>query len=140
MSIKTKSLSDTVDKYGKNTATAAPYYTKGIENPKRECIASAIAAEPLYEQGVQEAISRKGFSAGLSKVSESEWKAASSGKGAARYPGGCRAGLARFSKGMGPVLSHMQGIELPPPGTRGSPANIQRAVMFMQEMAKFRTG
>jgi len=140
MPIKTKSLADTVDKWGKNTSTAGPYYTKGVENPKRPCIESAKAAEELYNSGVIEAISRGAFGKGLSKVSESDWKDAASGKGASRYPAGCKAGQPKFSKGMGPVLSHMQSIDLPPAGTRGSPDNIQRAVTFMTEMAKFRTG
>jgi hypothetical protein len=140
MAIKTKSLADTADKYGKNTSTAGPYYSKGIENPRRPCIESAKAAEELYNAGVMDAISRGGFGKGLAKVSEADWKDAASGKGASRYPGGCKAAIPKYTKGMGPVLSHMQSIDLPPPGTRGSPANIQRAVTFMEEMAKFRTG
>jgi hypothetical protein len=140
MGIVTKSLSATVDKWGKNTSTAGPYYTSGVESPKRPCIESAKAAEPLYVQGVQDGISRGAFGKGLAKVSESDWKEAAVSKGASRYPAGCRAAAPKFTKAMGPVLSHMQGITLPPPGTRGSPANIQRAVTFMEEMAKFRTG
>jgi hypothetical protein len=140
MGIKTKSLSDTTEKYVKNTSTAGSYYQKGIENPRRPCIESAKAAEPLYEEGVAAAIARKGFSAGLDKVSETDWKNAAISKGVSRYPTGCKLSKDKYNKSMGEVLSHMSGIDLPPKGTRGSPANIARSVAFQEEMAKFRTG
>lgn len=140
MAIQTKSLSATTEKWQRRAGVASDDYKKGVQSPKRPWQASTKAAEELYEAGVQESIGRKGFGAGVGRVSDSEWKDAAVQKGAKNYAPGVRYGVPKYSKRMGPVLAHMQTITLPAPGARGSPANIERSSTFQREMAKFRTG
>lgn len=140
MAIQTKSLADTVKKWKTNAGAASSFYQEGVLKPKRPWQESTIAAEENYEAGVQAAISDKRFGKGVRGSSNAEWQKMASVKGTRNYPGGVRDGESKYTKEMGPVLSYMQGITLPPPGMRGSRQNIDRSVHFQEEMAKFRTG
>lgn len=140
MALKVKSAAEAGEKFGRKAPGAVPDYIKGIENPKRDWQTSTLAAEPIYETATQEAIADKRFGKGVRRTSDAEHKAASVGKGASRYPQGIREAVPKYVERIAPVLAHMERITLPPPGPRGSPANIARSVAFQEQMAKFRTG
>lgn len=140
MPIRVKSAEASAKKWVERAAVAVGDYKEGIDKPKREWQAATKASEAVYVDAVTAAIGRGAFGKGVDASSDAEWKKMAQGKGAANYPRGVRDGAPKYRSKMGPVLSHMSGIDLPPPGMRGSPANIARSVAFQTEMAKFRTG
>lgn len=140
MALKVRSASEATEEWARAAPLSVPKYIRGIKSPKRDWQAATKAAEPLFEAGVQAAIARKAFGKGVDESSDSEWEEMALSKGATNYPGGIRAGKTKYSRKIAPVLSHMERIDLPPPGVRGSPANIARSVAFQEQMAKYRTG
>ena len=139
MALKVKSAAEAGEKLGRRAPGAVPDYVKGIKSPKRPWQESTLAAEDIYDGAVTAAIADKRFGKGVRGSSNAEHQAMSIGKGAARYPSGIREAIPKYVRKMGPVLTHMAAITLPPPGPRGSPANIARSSHFQAEMAKFRT-
>ena len=140
MALKVKSAAEAAEKLGRKAPAAVTDYVKGIKSPKRPWQESTLAAEEIYDGAVTASIAAKRFGKGVRDSSNAEHQAMSVSKGAARYPGGISLGLPKYIRKMGPVLTYMAGITLPPRGARGSPANIARSSAFQEQMAKFRTG
>ena len=140
MALKVKSAAEAGEKFGRKAPGAVTDYVKGIKNPKRPWQESTLSSEPIYDGAVTAAIADKRFAKGVRSSSNAEHQAMSIGKGATRYPQGVSLAVPKYISRMGPVLSHMAGITLPPSGARGSQLNIARSVAFQTEMAKFRTG
>lgn len=140
MPIKVRSAAEAVAEWIRVAPGAVPKYVRGIKTPKRNWHAATKAAKDIYVAAIQAAIARNAFGKGVDESSDAEWEEMALTKGATNYPGGIMAGKEKYGRKIVPVLAHMERIDLPPPGARGSPEQIARAVKFMQEMAKYRTG
>lgn len=126
MAIPTKALAVAAARFQRNTSSAGPSYEEGIRGPRRSQNAAAIAAEPLYEQGVTAAIGRKAFGKGLRAAGEQAWVDGATTKGVPRYPGGVAAAIPKYERRFAPFLSLIAGLTLPARAPAGDPRNIQR--------------
>lgn len=140
MPIKVRSADEAMKEWERVAPGAVPKYVRGIKSPKRNWHAATRAAKEIYVAAIQAAIARDAFGKGVDDSSDAEWEEMALTKGATNYPGGIRAGVVKYGRKIAPVLAHMERIDLPPKGARGSPEQIARSVKFQQEMAKYRTG
>lgn len=110
--VETKSLADTKAAWEAAIGRVPEAYKRGVEGTSN-VIEKSKAAEDLWAARVQEAASRRAREAGLADVSDADWKKAAIEKGAARIGAGMNASKEKFGRGMGEVLSTLQGVSLP---------------------------
>lgn len=121
------------EKWRTNAGRAGSDYAYGVLHPKRAWEPAAKEAERAYEQGVQAAIGRKAWGKGLSGKGE-KWGRNTAGKGASNYPTGIAAAGEDYDKGFGPYRSVIAGLNLPPRGPAGDPANLRRVEMVAKAL------
>ena len=113
--------------YERAIPQAGTNYKAGVERATN-VIEKSIAAEQNYVQGIQDAISNNRRVKGLQKTSTADWKSKASTLGATRIGPGMSANTAKYERGMGEVISVLQGITLPP-RTADPIANVQNRVI-----------
>lgn len=123
---KTKGVSNTVDKWQRRAAVAAPDYQNGVMNPRVPWDQAAKAGEANYRAAVTQAASEGRFGKGISRVGNDKWVKGATQKGPARFVEGVNVGAPNFQDRINTVLSTIEGVTLPPRGPKGSPANYQR--------------
>lgn len=138
--MNTKSLSASTTKWSGNASNAGQAYSDGVNAPRRPWAAATQAAETNYEQGVTASIARKAFGKGVANAGDATWKDRASTLGAGRFASGVLASENNYSKGFAPYLSVISGLSLPPRGSKGSPANLQRVAVVANALRKQKTG
>ena len=123
---KVRSLSYIVQKYTRVTPGKAREYEEGVKNPKKVWEEETKAAAPAWEQGVQDAIERGAFPAGVELAGQSTYVNMALKKGVRRYPDGVRLGVDKYQKNFAPYREVIEATELPPRKAKGDPANIER--------------
>lgn len=115
-------------KWQQRASAATSAYTSGAQNPKADWATATAAAEPNYDAGVQQAISRKAFSNGAKKAGTASWQAGITNKGATRYGPGVTLGQNKYATDIAPYLQTISSTltTLPARGPSGSAQNIQR--------------
>ena len=111
--VDTKSLDQTQKNWEASHGRVPEAYSAGVRGAK-DVIAKGVAAEPLYAQKVQEAISAGRRAKKLAEVSDEQWRQAALEKGAARIATGMAASKQKFNSGMAKVLSTIQGVTIAP--------------------------
>lgn len=135
--VETKSLEQTRKSWEESHGRVPAAYQAGVQ-AARDVIAKGVAAEQLYAQRVQEAISSQRRANNLSKISDEDWRKAAREKGAARIATGMAASKEKFAKGMGEVLSVIQGTTIAP-RTADPMANVDNRVKpIVANLAKMR--
>lgn len=111
--VDTKPLATVTSNYESSIARVPTNYKTGVQGAQN-VIAKGVAAEELYAAKTQEAIASKRRATNLAKVTDAEWKAAASDKGARRIGEGMTKSLPKFNKGISEVLGVIQGVEIAP--------------------------
>ena len=137
--VETKPLEDVVSKWKGRAAVSEPEYRKGITRA-RDWQGKTAAAESRYEAGVSAAMAEKRFGKGVADTTTEEWRAKAASKGAPRWAPGVAAAESDFRKGIGEVLSTIQGVSLPERGPAGSPGNYERVRTVGEALHKLKTG
>jgi hypothetical protein len=119
-------ISDVAAKFGRRASSATAEYEAGVRNPSNPWAAAATAAQPAYEQGVQQAIARKAFGKGVAQAGDARWQKGAVEKGPGRFTQGVSLAQPDYERAMGPILDAIARVDLPPRGPRGSAANLQR--------------
>jgi hypothetical protein len=138
--MRIKPIDQIAKKWQTRASSAGPDYTDGINNPKNDQAQAAIAAEGAYEQGVQDAIGRGAFAKGVEAAGTEKWKRKALTVGAQRYPQGVQAGSGDYAKAFAPYRAALEGLQLPPKGFKGSPANYQRVQAVGTTLRALKTG
>ena len=136
--MKTKSLGETQKAYEEAIPRAAANYKTGIQAASN-VIEASKAAEENWKAGMQDAIGRNARLKGLEKVTDADWKKAALEKGAPRIGGGMTASKEKYNRGMGEVLSVLQGITLPPRTTDPMANVTNRVGTIAVELHKLKT-
>lgn len=139
MAIKVKDTSAVAAKYVARAGVATKDYTDGVASAGGDWEAGAKAGESNFEQGVQDAISRKAYGKGVTG-SASKYVANATKLGGTRYGPGVQNGAAAYQAGVQPFLDKLKSLNLPPKGPRRSPQNQARANMVALELGKLKTG
>lgn len=135
-----KSLGAVVDKWKRRAGSAGEEYKVGVETTPASWAAASKAAAPAYATGVQEAIGRGAFAAGVEKAGDAKWKDKAANLGPMRYSQGVQASDAAYSSGVGPVLQAIGAVDLPARGATGSDANYNRVSAIGKALRMLRTG
>jgi hypothetical protein len=123
---KTKGVTNTVDKWQRRSAVAAPDYTNGVNNPRVPWDQATKAAEANYRAGVTQAATEGRFGKGVARVGNEKWVKGATVKGPARFVEGVTVGAPNFQDRINQVLTTIEGVTLPARGPKGSPQNYQR--------------
>jgi hypothetical protein len=136
MAIRIKPVETLKEKYANRASAAGADYKAGIDNPRRDQAAAAVAAKDSYASGVQQAIADDRFARGVTEAGTEKWKRKAGGVGAQRYPQGASAAKDDWARGSKPILDAIGSVDLPPRGPRGTPQNIQRVVAVAEAARK----
>jgi hypothetical protein len=126
MPIRIKPASASQAKYVSNTANASQSYKDGINNPRRDWLASTTAAEATWAQAVQLAASNGSFGKGLTQDASSKQKNNAINLGASRYAPGTSNAAPAWAKFTQPVLDAMAAVGDMPRGPKMSQQNFDK--------------
>lgn len=126
-------------KYVARAQVATKDYTDGVANAGGSWETGAKNGETNFEQGVQDAITRKAYGKGVNG-SAGKYVANATKLGSTRYAPGVQNGAGAYQTGVQPYLDKLKSLNLPPKGPRRSPQNMQRANMVAAELGKLKTG
>jgi hypothetical protein len=126
-------------KFATRAAAATPDYTSGVTGAGARMEAAGKAAESSWEQGVNGAIARKSFAAGMNGSAAKYDKNAST-LGAQRYGPGVQNATDAYAKGFQPYADRLKSLSLPPRGARRSPANTQRSTAVALALGALKEG
>ena len=131
---KIKSLSRISNKWKTVTPQRQAEYVDGVQNPRSDWKTSTLAATSQYERGVQQSIANKSFDKGVTAAGTSKWQDNALTKGPGRWAEGVGLGQSAYESGFGPYANIIAGLNLPPRGPKGDPANIQRVAMIAKAL------
>ena len=126
MPIRIKPASASQQKYTQNTANAGQSYKDGINNPRRDWLASTTAAENTWAQAVTAAANNGAFGKGLTQDASAKQKNNAINLGANRYPTGTANAAPAWVKFTQPVLDAMAGVPDMPRGPKMSQQNFDK--------------
>lgn len=124
--VKTKGSAQATANWEGAIGSVPAKYKTGVQGADN-VIEKAIEAENLYAAKVQEAISKGSRVKGLQKTSTAEWKAKALSKGAARIATGMTESKDKFARGIGEVISVIEGVSIAP-RTADPMANVDNRV------------
>lgn len=140
MPLKIKSAAEIAAKWADVTPARARQWEEEIRaTPTDQYASAAIAAAPIWEQGVQEAAARGAYAAGVEANAE-RWKRKSLAVGASRFGPGVRAAEQDQAQGFAPYREVIANLTLSPRGPRGSPGNYERVREVGEALNRQRTG
>ena len=123
MAIRVPTAQEAADKWASVTPTRQPDYVRGVQGAGSAWQAGVDAAPQLWATAVAQAASNGEWSRGVAGKS-SKYQTNASTIGAQRFGQGVTAAKPAYTTAMGPVLSVIAGVILPPRGVAGS--NLSR--------------
>jgi hypothetical protein len=135
-----KDAAQIAEKWARVTPGRTEDYAQGIRNPKVDWSAATKAAEGNYEAGVQAAIQKKRFGAGVAKAGTQKWQQKAIEKGTARFGPGVQAAVADYQEGFEPFRQVIASTTLPPRYPKGDPRNLERVKVITQALRKKKVG
>lgn len=140
MAIKIKSATAIAKKWADVTPARARQWEDEIKATSTdEYSTPAIAAAPIWEQGVMEAAARGAYAKGIEDKAE-KWKRKALAVGPARYGPGVRAAEGDQAAGFAPYRETIAALTLTPRGPRGAPGNYERVREVGEALHRKRTG
>lgn len=133
---KIKSTAQIAEKWSRVTPQRTEDYRSGIENPRTDWMTATAAAEATYAAGVQAAVGRKAFGAGVKRAGTSKWQSKSLQKGTSRFAEGVSLGAEDYERGFAPFRDVIERTTLPPRAPKGDPRNIDRVRVLAEALRK----
>lgn len=127
-------------KFVRRTAAATEDYTAGVMDPRTDWAQATAASEATYNEGVQQAITRKAFAKGVQKTGTARWKEKALTKGADRFRPGVEAAGDDYAAGVAPYLETIANTSLPPRYPKGDPRNLDRVKAITTALRNKKTG
>ena len=128
------------ERWNKNASMSSDTYEAGINSPRRDWAQSTAAAETNFQIGIQNAISKKSFGAGVRKAGSEKWKSKAIQVGKQRFVQGVQGAEAQYASGVAPFLSTIEATTLPPRFPKGDPRNLERVKAISEALRKKKTG
>jgi hypothetical protein len=139
MAIQIKPIDKIVAKWKAKAGGASADYSDGINFPKRDPGQAASAAADVWLQGVTAPDAKTSFAKNAAD-STPKWKKNAIAVGGSRYTQGVANAADEFSKGIGPALSVIAGLNLPPRQPKGSAGNLERVRIVNEALRKMKVG
>lgn len=127
-------------KYTDVTPGRTEQYRAGVSQPRRPWQANATAADPAWKAGVQAAVGRNAYTAGVARAGDAKWSRNAIAKGPDRFATGVQAAGPDYQAGFAPYHQTISATTLPPKGARGAPGNIERVRVIATALHQRRTG
>jgi len=121
-----RSIENISKKWAMVTPMRADDYAAGIANPRTSWAAATVNAEKAYEAGVQAAMSRNAFAAGVKKAGDSKWQRKASVNGVRNWGPGVTEAEGDYAAGFAPYREAIANCKLPPRYARRDPRNLAR--------------
>lgn len=131
---KVRSLEMIAAKWARVAGAAGGSYEEGVRNPTGDYAASAVAADNSWKAGVQGAISRGAFVAGVRRAGNEKWQRNAIAKGPGRFQQGVVTAMPDYAAGFAPYHAAIAAVQLPQRGPRRSPQNLQRVAAVVQAL------
>ncbi len=132
-----KDIGSIAQKFVTRAQAAAGDYKTGVSNAGGSWEQNTAAAEPAYEAGVQQSITNKKFTKGVTGKG-GKFQTNAVNLGSQRYGPGVANAQSSYQTGMAPVLQTLQALSLPARGFRGSPQNQARSNAVATALAAMR--
>lgn len=126
MAIRVPTAGDVAAKWSSVTPGRAADYTRGVQGAASAWQQGVDGAGATYGAAVQEAIANGRWNRGVAGRG-GFYSAQAATIGAPRWSTGVTAARDRYGASMGPVLSTIGGLTLPPRQPAGNPANMERS-------------
>jgi hypothetical protein len=140
VAIKIKSVDQAAAKFVSRASAAAPDYTNGVQNPRRDWAQSTSAADSTYAAGVQQAVSNGSFKKGVIAAGTDKWQRKSTTVGAQRFSSGVNAAKGDYATKVAPFFDVLSNLTLPPRQPKGDPSNVQRVAAVAQALRAKKLG
>ena len=137
---KIRDIGSIAEKWGTVTPQRTDQYQQGVQNPKNSWAAGAKAAENTYKQAVTEAANAGRYGQGVSAAGDSTWQSGALNLGVGRFAAGVQAGQGKYQERFAKYASVISSTTLPPRGTKGSPANLQRVAVMAAALRAAKVG
>lgn len=121
-------------KFADRAAGAKNDYATGVASAGPKWLAGTQASENAWKDGVQDAIDRGRFGAGVRRAGPTKYQDRASKLGPDRFATGVREGAAAWGEGFRPYAEDLRGFDAGPKGMRGSDQNAQRSLRTQQRM------
>lgn len=129
-----------VRKYTTVTPGRTEQYREGVSQPRRSWQRGATAADAAWRTGVQAAVARNGYVAGVTRVGDAKWQRGATTKGPDRFASGVAVAGPDYQSGFAPFHQVIQSTALPAKGARGADANIERVRVIARALNQRRVG
>jgi len=123
---KIRSIADIGKKWKDVTPMRATEYAFGVNNPLEDWGVNTLKAEPTYEAGIRESLTRKAFGKGVTKAGKAKWQRKTIELGVDRWGPGVAAAAGDFMAGFAPYREIIASIVLPEKFAKGDPRNYKR--------------
>lgn len=140
MAIKIKSVDAAAAKYVSRASAAAPDYTNGVNNPRRDWAQSTSAADTTWASGVQQAVSNGSFKKGVNAAGTAKWQTKAATVGSQRFSSGVNAAKGDYQARVQPYFDVLANLNLPPRQPKGDPSNINRVAAVAQALRTKKLG
>ncbi len=139
---KVRPIDTIARKWQENASAAAGRYEEGVRDPLNDWATNTRAAASAWQAGVQGAIARGAFAAGVSRAGTAKWQAKALAKGPRRFSEGVSVSAEDYRSGFEPYRAVIEGTTLPARGPKGDPRNIERVAAIARALheAKLRRG
>jgi len=121
-----RSIETIAQKWADVTPMRADDYAAGIANPRTSWAAATANAEKAYEDGVQKAMQRNAFGAGVKKAGDAKWQRKASVNGVRNWGPGVTEAKGDYAVGFAPYREAIANVKLPPRYARRDPRNLAR--------------
>lgn len=133
-----KPLGEIVEKWTGRVSISGPEFEAGVRSPKRDWASSAMAANDSWKAGVQDAVSRNAFFAGVRAAGTPKWQERTLTIGVPRWVPGVAAAGPEYEKGFAPFHAALAALTLPPRYARNDPRNYARTIKIGEVLGKVR--
>lgn len=126
MPLQVPDIATVASKWSQRAAGASKEYTDKVRTTPANQAEAAIAAAPAYVQGVQAAIARNGYEAGLRSSGDAGWRRATLEKGSQRYTPGVQVSAPKYQARTARSFEILRALVLEPRGAKNDPRNYAR--------------
>jgi len=133
-------ISKIAGKFSRVTPGRSAEYTEGVASSQKDWAGNTAAAEANYNTGVQNAIAKKLFGAGVRKAGSEKWRKNTVEKGGARWAPGVAAAGDAYAQGFAPYAQTIASTTLPPRYPRGDARNMARVSVMAEALRKKKVG
>jgi hypothetical protein len=137
MAIKVKDVTAAAKKFKDRASAASGDYSTGVAGAASDWEAKSAAAEETYKSAVIDAAGKGRYGQGV-RGSAGKYQKNATGVGPQRYQTGIANAQDGYAQAMGPVLSAIAGLTLPPRGVKGT--NQERSNIVATALRKLKVG